>query len=464
MMTKKYSLRSRLLITATLVLFIFLSLMGLVLDRAFKGSAEQAVAERLLIQIYGLLSVTDLGDSTLILPDTLQEPRFNHPGSGLYGLLFDAEGHEIWQSPSAIDLTFDASEQLEMHRQLQPGTEKFGRISSTRNEQYFFTSYRVLWQVSSELQTPYTFVVVETMLPYRNQLKKFRNNLWGWLVGMMLILILLQAVVMNWGLAPLKKVAADLKSIEDGEQETLGGDYPAEIDGVTRNLNLLLATERQQREKYRTTLADLAHSLKTPLAILGGLSRDIAVGTGVSEKAPAQIKNEIDEQIARMDQIVAYQLERAVVRSSAILKNAITVKPVVLRLVAAMKKVYADKQVDITVTAGEETFFGDERDLMELLGNLIDNGCKYGNGHVRVSVDNDAAVQKLRFNIEDDGPGIPLAKRQGVLSRGMRLDSQEAGQGIGLAVVVEIVARYNGKIDIGESNLGGASVTVELPA
>lgn len=452
MTIKKYSLRSRLLTTAALVLFIFLSLMGLVLDRAFKGSTQQAVAERLLIQIYGLLSVTELNEAQLLLPEALQEPRFNHPGSGLYGLVFDDEGREVWQSPSSIDLTFDAAEQRTLIFELQPGTERFGRVSSTRDESYFFTSYRVLWQISSEVQTPYTFVVVESMVPYRKQITEFRSSLWSWLLGMMFILILLQAVVMNWGLAPLKQVAADLKSIEDGEREMLDGDYPAEIEGVTRNLNLLLATERQQREKYRTTLADLAHSLKTPLAILGGLSREVP------------LKKEIDEQIARMDQIVAYQLERAVVRSSAIIKNAIAVSPVVQKLVDAMNKVYADKQVDISILAGDEQFFGDERDLMELLGNLIDNACKYGDGQVRLSVGKDSEDQNLLFEIEDNGLGIPLAKREGVLSRGMRLDSQEAGQGIGLAVVVEIVARYNGTIDINDSELGGTRISVSFPA
>ena len=451
MTIKQYSLRSRLLTTATLVLFIFLSLMGLVLDRAFKSSTEQAVAERLLIHIYGLLSVTDLNEARLVLPEALQEPRFNHPGSGLYGLVYDEDGHEIWQSPSAIDLTFDASEQHGLIHELRPGIDRFGRITSTRNEVYFFSSYRVLWQISSEIQTPYTFVVVETMVPFRSSINEFRNSLWGWLLGMMVILILLQAVVMNWGLSPLKQVAQDLKSIEDGERETLDGDYPAEIEGVTRNLNLLLATERQQREKYRTTLADLAHSLKTPLAILGGLSRDVP------------IKQEIDEQIARMNQIVAYQLERAVVRSSGLIKNATVIKPVIQKLVDAMNKVYADKEVDISFEVGDEEFFGDERDLMELLGNLIDNACKYGDGKVRVYVGSDSSNQLLLFCIEDNGPGIPEENRERVLSRGMRLDSQEAGQGIGLAVVVEIVARYNGTIEINDAELGGTKIQVTFP-
>jgi len=451
MTIKQYSLRSRLLTTATLVLFIFLSLMGLVLDRAFKGSTEQAVAERLLIQIYGLLSVTDLNDSRLVLPEALQEPRFNHPGSGLYGLVYNDEGREIWQSPSAIDLTFDASEQHGLIHDLRPGVDRFGRVTSTRNEVYFFSSYRVLWQISSDVQTPYTFVVVETMAPFRSEINEFRNSLWGWLLGMMFILILLQAVVMNWGLAPLKQVAQDLKSIEDGERETLDGDYPAEIEGVTRNLNLLLATERQQREKYRTTLADLAHSLKTPLAILGGLSRDV------------QLKDEIDEQIDRMNQIVAYQLERAVVRSSALIKNAIAIEPIVQKLVDAMNKVYADKHVDIAFDVTDQEFFGDERDLMEMLGNLIDNACKYGAGRVQLNVSRDPSDQRLVFEVEDNGPGIPEEKREGVLSRGMRLDSHEAGQGIGLAVVVEIVARYNGTIEIKDSELGGSQISVSFP-
>ena len=345
----------------------------------------------------------------------------------------------------------DASEQHGLIHDLRPGVDRFGRVTSTLDEVYFFSSYRVLWQISSEIQNPYTFVVVETMVPFKSEVNEFRNSLWGWLLGMMLILILLQAVVMNWGLSPLKQVANDLKSIEDGERETLDGDYPAEIEGVTRNLNLLLATERQQREKYRTTLADLAHSLKTPLAILSGLSRDVP------------LKVEIDEQIARMNQIVAYQLERAVVRSSGLIKNAIAVKPVVRKLVDAMNKVYANKQVVISTDVTEQNFFGDERDLMELLGNLIDNACKYGSGKVSLKVSRDASTQHLLFEVEDNGLGIPKGKRDGVLSRGMRLDSQEAGQGIGLAVVVEIVARYNGEIQISDAQLGGARISVSFP-
>ena len=128
--------------------------MGLVLDRAFKGSTEQAVAERLLIQIYGLLSVTDLNEAELQLPEALQEPRFNYPGSGLYGLVYDEDGREIWQSPSAIDLTFDAAEQHGLIHDLRPGVDRFGRVTSTRDEVYFFSSYRVLWQISSEIQNP----------------------------------------------------------------------------------------------------------------------------------------------------------------------------------------------------------------------------------------------------------------------------------------------------------------------
>ncbi|MDG1910176.1 MAG: ATP-binding protein [Pseudomonadales bacterium] len=129
-----------------------------------------------------------------------------------------------------------------------------------------------------------------------------------------------------------------------------------------------------------------------------------------------------------------------------------------------MNKVYANKQVVISTDVTEQNFFGDERDLMELLGNLIDNACKYGSGKVSLKVSRDASTQHLLFEVEDNGLGIPKGKRDGVLSRGMRLDSQEAGQGIGLAVVVEIVARYNGEIQISDAQLGGARISVSFPA
>ncbi|MBV1876124.1 MAG: GHKL domain-containing protein [Pseudomonadales bacterium] len=472
---KNFSLRDRLLFTATLVLFVFLGLMGLVLDRAFQQSAEESLCERLLVQIYGLLSVVEMEADGLMLPELLQEPRFNNPGSGLFALVLDKNGRELWRSPSALDLELRQQDRISLYSDLEPGKERFGRVEQPDNGQKFFLSYKILWQGSAETTTPYTFVVIQNMAAFDVVIASYRSNLWGWLVAVVVVLIIMQGLVMTWGLLPLRRLAEDLKAIEDGKQEYLDGNYPAEITGVTHNLNLLLASERQQREKYRTTLADLAHSLKTPLAILRGAAVQpgeqpqsaLKQGNNLRvidiQKKITDIQQTIDEQVVRMDQIVGYQLERAVIRSSTLVKAPIAVEGTVRKLVVALEKVYLEKGIKIVLdSAVNGCFLGDERDFLEVLGNLIDNACKYGCRQVNVSV-NLQPDTALTLIIEDDGQGIEENQRDQILTRGLRLDSQESGQGIGLAIVVEIVERYGGSIAFGESILGGLKVKLALP-
>ncbi|XOV89582.1 MAG: ATP-binding protein [Pseudomonadota bacterium] len=449
------SLRGRLLLVASLTLFVFLGLMGGVLDQAFRKSAERGVAERLLLHIYGLLATTDEADGELFLPDALQEPGFNRLGTGLFALVLDERGAELWRSPSAIDLGLPPPSMVALYTRGAPGEPVFSQVANDTGEALFSLSYRVLWQGASGTTTPYVFVVLQTRDTYLSEVAGFRNNLWGWLAGVVIALILVQGLVMNWGLMPLRRLEADLKRIEDGASEYLEGDYPAEIGGVTRNLNLLLASERQQREKYRLTLGDLAHSLKTPLAILRGAFQ--------AESDPSSLRATVDEQVARMNDIVAYQLERAVSSAPMLIRKPIDVAPVAERLVTAMNKVYAAKQVRIETRVDDCSFLGDERDLMELLGNLLDNACKFCQTRVQFQARAAPDAARLKFVVEDDGPGISAGERARVLRRGARLDSHTPGQGIGLAVVVEIVSRYGGEIELGASALGGTRVEVELP-
>lgn len=443
----------RMLVSATLVLTVFLGMMGLVLDNAHRQSALQSISERLQVHIHGLISVTMEDHSgaqfSLSLPEELQEPRFNSLGGGLFGVLFDEVGTEIWRSLSAIDMTFREEEIATLLEPRQLGVMTFGQFQSVGyHGSLFYMTYRVIWQTEmGELQ--FVYVVLQDLKPYQNEVASFRNALWGWLTAGVLVLAGVQAAIMYWGLLPLTGLERDLNAIERGRQSYLEGRYPEEISGVTRSLNLLLTAEREQRERYRTTLSDLAHSLKTPLAIL---------------KAEAQkfrsSSSEIDEQVDRMNEIVSYQLERAVFRSSHLAKQRVAIGPVSTKLQEALARVYAGKNIDITVVVGRAAFPGDERDLMEVLGNLLDNACKYGEGKVRLMAEREDHC--LRIDVEDNGPGISVGDRKRVLERGTRLDVRESGQGIGLAVVSEIVHRYQGEIDIDMSDLGGAKISLSF--
>ena len=423
----------------------------MVLDQAFQRSVEQSVEEKLRIQIYGLLSVTEVDQGELFLPEALQEPRFNNPGSGLYALVRNDGGQELWRSPSTITLDLSPQQIESQYGALQPGEERFEKLA---NHNIFYLSYKILWVGAGDEAQEFVFVVMESEDAYLKQLSRFRNNLWGWLVLVGVLLIAAQALMMNWGLKPLAGLATDLAAIESGDRQSLGRDYPRELSGVTRNLNILISSERTQREKYRTTMADLAHSIKTPLAILKGSAAQLETGASVPE-----VVQTIDEQVGRMDEIVGYQLARAMSDASSLIKSNIEVAPVVERLVAAMAKVYPDRSINLEKSPC--SFFGDERDLMELLGNLVDNACKYGKSQVAIHLA-ESTAQGTEIIVEDDGPGIPVAQRAGVLQRGARLDSKAQGQGIGLAVVVEIVDRYQGKIEIAKSDLGGAKITLKF--
>jgi two-component system sensor histidine kinase PhoQ len=250
-------------------------------------------------------------------------------------------------------------------------------------------------------------------------------------------------------------VADELTRLERGEQERIAGSYPAEVQRLTDNLNTLLTHERSLQKRYRDALADLAHSLKTPLALVRGALRD----AGRTDAAARTL----DEQVNRMDRIVAYQLQRASTSGRSGLAAPQPLRPAVERMLAALAKVYGDKRIATEVAVDAALRFrGDEGDLTELLGNLLDNAFKWGRAKVRVSAQ--ATGARLTLTVEDDGQGIAPDQAQRVLERGVRADQSVPGQGIGLAVVRDIVDAYDGELRIERSGLGGARITLVLPA
>ena len=443
-----YSLRLRLLLSAALTLILFLGLTGIVLDQAFRQSAWQNVESTLTAQVYGLIAVADQQGELLYLPEVVQEPGFNRLGSGLFGLLLDGQGRELWRSQSAVVIDYSG-----LMDEIETAIVGDPYFTHSKVPDVFVLSYKVLWQLGPGQSTQYTFVVLRNPDAYEDQVASFRGSLWFWLAVVVVGLTLVQWLVMRWGLSPLSRVADELRSLESREGSLLAGDYPTEIEGVTRNLNLLITAERAQREKYRTTLADLAHSLKTPLSILSNSTTKLSE----QHEETAQL---INDQVRRMNDLVSYQLERAVSSSSQIVRQAVRISPCAERLQQALTKVYQADDVSLSVSVADETFYGDERDLMELLGNLLDNACKYGNGTVCLSV---VGGDPLTLIVEDDGPGIPPERRASIMERGTRLDSDTPGQGIGLAVVAEIVARYGGQVVVDDAEIGGARFTVTFP-
>jgi two-component system sensor histidine kinase PhoQ len=446
-----HSLYARVTLAALLVLALFLGLAGWALERAFRDSASAAVQERLQARIYGLLAAADLdGDDRLVLPERLPEERFQRPGSGLYAqVLQHNDAAIIWRSPSQL------LQVLPEPPALAPGEWRFRHVRATGNGEWFQLAFGVRWEQASG-EVDFTFSVTEDPASYQAQLSEFRHSLWTWFAALAAGLLLALVLVLRWGLRPLRRVARDLAAVEAGTHEDLSGQYPRELRGLTDNLNALLRSERGRLQRYRDGLADLAHSLKTPLAILRG-GQD-------AQASREEIQALIREQTGRMDQIVAYQLQRAATSGRSALLQPVPIAPLLERLRQSLGKVYGQRglQLELRVDA-QLRCRADEADLMELCGNLLDNACKWASARVLIQAAPRADGTGLELQVEDDGPGIPEHQREAVLGRGVRADSTLPGQGIGLAVVRDIVAAYGGELVIDPSpELGGARIRVCL--
>ncbi len=451
---KNYSLQTRLVLAFGLLLILFLGLAAMVLVRAYRESVVAGVEERLQLQVYALLGVAEPDPEVdgFFLPE-LPEARFSQIDSGLYGFIIDSEGNEVWRSPSALNLNLPQNRFVV--EEIIPGQTLFGSLETADQGQLSWASYGIFWET---LDQNYNFVVMESNAPTNAQIRQFTSNLSIWFSVLAVFLSVAQYLLLRWGMRPLQKLAADVSAIEAGDQDQLQTNYPIELLPVTQNLNILIKSERDRQGRYRTTLGDLAHSLKTPLAVLSTALQELKQTHNFTE----QHSLDMAEQLNRMDQIVSYQLKRAVKSNQTkLLSRPVPVAPVLNRILGALNKVYRDKNMAVVCElADNAVFYGEESDLMELCGNLLDNAFKYGVSKVKVSASQKKKV--LQMEINDDGAGIAESDRNWVLERGARADTIKSGQGIGLAVAVEIVSSYGGEIQIDQNDWGGARIKVRL--
>ena len=442
------SLSGRLTLAVAVVLAGFLGLAGTALDRAFQESVEAGVQQHLQAQVYLLLGAAELdAQGRLNMPAAVAEPRLGAPDSGLYAAIRDADGHILWRSASSVgrDIPYPAAG--------PPGQPVHRRITAGDGTALHALAYPVSWEVDGGGRR-LDFLVAESVAGAQAQVAGFRRTLWTWFAGIAVVLLAVQAAVLRWGLSPLRRAAREIAHIEAGQQDRLGRDYPRELRPLTRNLNDLIATGRQRLQRYRDGLSDLAHSLKTPLAVLRSIGRDPALGeTGAA----------IREQAERMDRAVAWHLQRAAAAGRGGLARAVPLADVARRVAASLAKIYAERALRIEVDVPADTVFtGDPEDLMEILGNLLDNACKWSRGRVRARAHTGPAGE-LVLVVEDDGPGIPEDQREAVLERGVRIDEMVPGEGIGLAIVRQMVQEaYGGQLTLARSGLGGLQVVVSL--
>jgi two-component system sensor histidine kinase PhoQ len=458
------SIRGRLLLAGLVVVPLFLTITSLILDRAFKSyqlrSQERAMGLQQL-----LLARAANFEAGRWRVSGLDEPRLELPDSGVYAAIADLDGNIDWLSPSTSGFGRAWRGEVEsLSRQLAQAIETIGSNQFTpcdiRGGGYFCFGQRVAWGSSGPQAL---FIVIESQAPVVAAQSAYRRQLLALSLTAAVLLLLAQWLVFAWGIRPLRQVADNIGRLERGEIDQLEGDFPDELRPLTDNLGHLLASESRRRERVRNTMDRLTHVLKSPLMLI----------RNSDDEGPA-FRALVEQQVERMLGVVEGELARARLdgRRPAILGKAVPVKPVIERIVAAYSQLPRPAgreglalHVDTVGVDPRANFSGDQRDLEDLFGTLLENALKYARQRVDIKAQliTESGGRSLCLRVADDGDGIPPGMESLILERGARADTVNLGHGLGLSIVIEIVSAYGGSVCTDRSDSGGACFTVTLP-
>lgn len=456
------SLQARQLLAASVSLVAFLALAGYALDAAFADTAMDNLRSRL--KNYATAyngSIDFLRDGSLYIREQSPDARFDVPGGGLYAEVIRPD--ERWSSMSAEGPVLPVS-----GRMLGPREEEFTdqplemvQIDGTRGQVYRY-GQGVIYEPEPGHEIPYTIYVMEDARSLGAQLRVFRGAVWFYLGITGIFLLLLQTFILQWSLRPLRRVVNELSKVQRGEAQRMTEHHPRELEPLTDSINAFIESERENLDRQRNTLADLAHSLKTPLAVLR-----TQLDSGAAD---GDLREEMDVQLRRMNNLVSYQLARAASSGHKLFAAPLPIESNAEEIVRGLEKVYAAKGVlcefEIDPSA---RFYGEPGDLQELLGNLLENAFKWARGRVLLTASPTAGAGSskragLLLAVDDDGPGIAPEDVAKILQRGVRGDERVQGHGIGLSIVQDLVKGYRGEMQVSRSQeLGGARFEVTLP-
>ena len=429
---------------------------GIVLSSLYRDAVERAFDGRL--QVYLRTLVADLANPETPddkLSDAVSEPLFDLPLSGWY-----------WQ----VTRTDTAKPEIRASRSLWDGglpklpagdpatalSARSGYVTGPEDQRVRLVERNI------DLGEEGTFLVAVAgdAAEIEDDVRSFNRALFLTFCALALVLLLTTALQVQFGLAPLKRISQQLAAIRSGQAERLEGDFPIEIAPLAREANALLDANREIVERARTHVGNLAHALKTPLSV---------VMNEAAARADDPLAQKVREQADVMRDQITRHLERARMAARLTVVGTVTrVAPVVHAIARTMEKTNRDRDLRLRVDAPDDAQFrGEQQDLEEMVGNLVDNACKWSQSRVAIEVlkerTNDGQ-EVIRIIVDDDGPGLTPAEREQVARRGRRLDETKPGSGLGLSIVVELAALYGGTFTLGTAPLGGLRAELVLPA
>ncbi|WP_338722974.1 HAMP domain-containing sensor histidine kinase [Devosia sp. XK-2] len=420
---------------------------GILLTDLYSRALDTTLTETLDFHVESLagalLDTGDPRDATIALAD----PRFERPRSGWYWIIRGEQGELINLSTSVVGIDLPG---------VGAAADTMGRSTEVIDDP-FGTQLRMVERTVRLADSSYRITVSGNLTEMLELVADFRGQTFIVLGAVGVMLAIMSAIVARIALRPIARLSGAVEAVREGESAEVSGSYPTEIAPLAEEVNELLRSNVQIIERARNQVGNLAHGLKTPIAVL----------RNEAHARKGALADVVASETEKMSNMVSTYLERArlAARTSVVGKKA-DATMIMLRLTRVMRKIHPDVTIAFQrPDASLPWFRGDEADLEEMAGNLLDNACKWSNGQVGVrlsSVRSDKGTQLL-MRIDDNGPGLSEADAQKVLRRGVRLDEKTPGTGLGLDIVKELVDVYGGELELKRSQLGGLLVELKLP-
>ncbi len=453
------SLALRLFVSASAWTVVILVITGIVLASLYRQAVERAFDRRLGVYLRTLVAdVASPDEASDKFPQSLGEPLFELPLSGWYWQVtrLDPDKHDVRSSRSLWDGGLPHLQDLGIAA--GPDGSREGYVPGPEDQRLRLVERNI--DLGEEGH--YLVAVAGDAAEITDETRSFDQALIATFAILAVVLLLTTMFQVRFGLAPLKRITDSLAAIRSGTAERLAGQFPEEIAPLARETNALIDANKEIVERARTHVGNLAHALKTPLSVMVNEA---------AAHARDPFANKVLEQADIMRDQVARHLERARLAARLTVVGSVTdVAPVVTALARTMEKIHHDRGIAIEVHADDKARFRGERpDLEEMLGNLVDNACKWASARVAIEVlrerpDPASAGQVVRIVVDDDGRGLSPSEREQAAQRGRRLDETKPGSGLGLSIVVELAALYGGELKLGTAPLGGLRAELVLPA